>query len=287
MLRTAAVFALVFALVSRAEPPAEDPAGDAVECEFRLLNGSVVRGRTAGPRELRMRVKKETKTFLLRKVWSVHWGVVRKEELDRVLTKEGVFVGGLEEMEPFALDTGFGVLTIPADEIASIRVSHPAEGFAVDFDSGTLEGWTPTGRSTWSAAGGALTVQPAGAGDTLLFDEILEGPYTLEVDVTCTDWAAILFHVDGDNPSVALWVIPGSAGFYGNGSWTSTLVKSWPAQIASGKPARVRLDVEGTHVKVSVDGKAIGEVEVKGEKGRIGFGCWTRGVTFDNLTVKR
>ncbi|MBI2919784.1 MAG: hypothetical protein HYY18_01715 [Planctomycetes bacterium] len=289
MSRCAAVLSavLLLALALRAEGPAEDPAGDAVECEIRTLNGSAIRGRTSGARELRLRVKKETKSYRLRNVRSVTWGVVRREELDRVMTKDGVVAGGLEETGPFALDTGYGVLTIPAEEIASIRVSQPGEGFALDFESGTLDGWSMAGRSTWSAEGGALTVQPAGLGDTLVFEERLDGRYALEVDVTCTDWAAILFHVDGNAPSVALWVIPGSVGMYGNGNWTSTLMKSWPAAIQAGKPARVRLDVDGKHVKISVDGVVAGEIDVPVESGKIGFGCWTKPATFDNLTISR
>jgi hypothetical protein len=48
------------------------------------------------------------------------------------------------------------------------------------------------------------------------------------VDVTCADWAAILFHVEDAKPMVALWLFPGSVGIYGNGNWRGTLVKSWP-----------------------------------------------------------
>jgi len=289
MSRTSAFAAL--ALLACAAVPAEEPAerrpGDPVDCVVSLRNGSVVHGRVAGSREVKIRRKGEVKAFALEKIWSVAWDSVEKEAMDRVMTPDGAFEGELQEMDPIDLDTGYGVLRIPADAVRSLRVLHPAVSFGSTFDDASLAGWTPRGASRWTAAGGSLTVQPAATGDLLVYGEELDGPWTLEVDVTCTDWAAIVFHVGEGEPAVGLWLIPGSVSFYGNGNWKNALIRSWPAAVRSGVPARVRLEVDGKRAKVSLDGTALGEIEIGTERGKIGFGCWTAPATFDNLKVTR
>jgi len=45
--------------------------------------------------------------------------------------------------------------------------------------------------------------------------------------------------------------------------------------------------VDGKRAKVSLDGTALGEIEIGTERGKIGFGCWTAPATFDNLKVTR
>jgi hypothetical protein len=280
-----AALALLSAL-SFSEEPGRKPAVET--CELRLQNGSVIKGTLKAPREVTMKVKGGKKTIAFDDAWSLTIGVVKNEESDRVVTSDGVVEGWTTEMPDFEIDTGYGTLKIPAADLKSARFHRPGKDLAFDFADGKLGGWTPLGASAWKVADGVLKVEPTpSGGDMILLGATFDGEYTLEADVACDSWAAIMFHSEDATNAAALWLMPGVAGLYSNPDWKNTAVATWRVPTAAGKAVHAKIEVSGSHVKVWIDGTFTGEANVPADSGRIGFGCWTSPATFDNLKVTR
>ncbi|MEK7467701.1 MAG: family 16 glycoside hydrolase [Planctomycetota bacterium] len=277
---------LVFASVCFSDGPEKRPDGET--CELRLQNGSVIKGMLRAPREVTLKVKGGKKTVSFDDTWSLSIGVVKREEADRVVTSEGVVEGWTTDMPDFEIDTGYGVLEIPAADLKGARFRRPGRDLTCDFSDGKLGGWAPTGASVWEVAGGVLKVKPTPmGGDMILLAPTFDGEFTIEADVTCGSWAAIMFHSEDASNAAALWLTPGIAGVYANPDWKNTAVANWQVPTVAGKAVHAKLEVNGSQVKVWIDGTFVGEANVPADAGRIGFGCWTSEATFDNLKVTR
>lgn len=258
-------------------------------CVVRMKDGSVFVGKLTSPEKLTLRVKGETKTFAGGEIWSATWGDVKKEELDRVVTAKGAFAGELQDTQDFEVDTGYGTVKLPVAKIVSIRAAHPTGSLSFDFTKDALVAWTAVGPSDWKAEDGRLHCLPTGRADRLLYDVPLEGAYTLEVDVQCAGWTAVLFNSAGDGNEVAFWLMPGLSGIYSVPDWQNTQIAGWKTETRTlaDKPAHVKLEVNGKHVKAWLDGVELGECDVPFEAGRFGFGMWTNEAWFDNVRVTR
>lgn len=284
-MKRAVVFALAAALAV-AVARGENPPKQAESCKVRVQNGSVILGTLAAPREVSVKVKGATRTVSFDDVWSLQIGVVKEEEADRIVTSQGTIEGWTAEMPDFRIDTGYGILTIPSSDVVSVVFRRPVKDMAFDFSRGGLDGWTSTGKSAWTVADGVLRTEPAGTGDMLLLAPILGGTFTLEVDVACDNWAAILIHAQGPTDSCAFWLMPGTAGFYANPDWTNHAVRTWPVPTVAGRTAHVKLAVDGTRAKAWIDGTYLGEAVLPSDAGRVGFAGWTAPATFDNLAIR-
>jgi hypothetical protein len=278
----AAAFALIFAAAALAQGQAEDPS----DVEISLANGSNVRGVLRSPKEFKVKSKDETKTVAFSDLRSLRRGNVKAEEYDVAMTKTGAVKGWFEEWPPVVVDTGFGVLEIPAADIKWLR-RIDAGAFEWTFEGESLDGWTPVGNSRWQAAGGVLELSTPGAGDFIRLDEQLAGPVTIEVDITSDDWAAVAWNADDRGAMTAFWIIQGQCGVYGSGSWTGTPVTRWPLQLEAGKAAKVKVELDGAKAKCWVNGTLMGEAPAKFDTGRIALAGWTSKVTFDNLKISR
>lgn len=264
----------------------ENPPKQAETCKVRLQNGSVILGTLAAPREVSLKVKGVTRTVSFDDVWSLQIGAVKEEEADRIVTSQETIEGWTTEMPDFRVDTGYGILVIPSADVVSLAFRRPVKDMTFDFSKGGLDGWTSTGNSTWTVADGVLRTEPVATGDMLLLAPTLGGTFTLEVDVACDNWAAILFHAQGPTDACAFWLMPGTAGFYANPDWTNRAVRTWTVPTAAGRTAHVKLEVNGARAKAWIDGTLIGEAILPSDAGRVGFAGWTAPATFDNLTIR-
>ncbi|MCE9584725.1 MAG: DUF1080 domain-containing protein [Planctomycetes bacterium] len=278
---------VIAALVAVSGAFTEEPANAPDACELRLHNGSIIRGTLKGVTEVTLKTKGAKKTFALKDVWSVKWGVVKKEELDCVLSPEGAFEGELADVESFEIDTGFGTLKIPVGDVVQLRMVHPGKGISFDFAANTLAGWTPLGKAEWSASGGAVHSKSSTPGDMLLLNADIDGDFTIEADITSAGWAALVFHVTDHEHAEALWMIPGNAGLYGNPDWKNSTYASWSVATTATKPVHAVVEVKANHARVTMDGKFVGEADLQETSGRIGLASWSSEVTFDNFRLTR
>jgi len=275
----------VLAACSFSEEPEPKPVAET--CELRLQNGSVIKGTLKAPREVTLKVKGGSKTASFDDVWSLTIGVVKKEEADRLVTSDGIVEGWTTDSPDYEIDTGYGVLKIPAADLRSARFRRPGKDVSMDFADGALRGLIPFGKSAWTVADGVLKVEPAQTSDMILLAPTFSGRFTLEVDVKCDGWVAILFHTEDATNAAALWLMPGTSGLYANPDWTNRAVATWPVPTVAGNAVHAKLEIDGSHVKVWIDGTYTGEADVPADAGRIGFAGWTSVATFDNLTIKR
>lgn len=285
-------------LVVLAAAVAGEPAGEAEICELRLKNGSIVRGTLKSPREIKLAREDDVRTLRVEDLLQVTPGGTprpvnepegRKQapREDRVVGKSGVLDGKLEAAGPWVIETGFGTMTVPQEDLRSVGFSGAGAAILYDFGETLPRGFDSIGKSPWKANGTALSVDPAASGDALFLPIPVEGDYVLEADVRCDGWAAVLFNVENSQRAAALWLTPGTAGIYAFPDWRNSSVRTWTVPTREGQTLRIRLAVSGKHVTVSLDGEVLGEVDVPVDGRKFGFGAWSKPVTFDNVRVTR
>ncbi len=293
MRRLAIVSLVVLAAVVAGEPPVESDI-----CELRLKNGSIVRGLLKSPREIKLTRKDDVRTLRVEDLLQVTPGGTPREQNepkrrkkapreDRVVGKGGVLDGKLEPAGPWVIDTGFGTMTVPQEDLRSVGFSGNGASILYDFGETLPLGFESIGKSPWKAEETALSVEPTASGDAILLPIPVEGDYVLEADVRCDGWAALLFNVENPQRAAALWLTPGTAGIYAQPDWKNFPVKTWKVPTREGQTLHVRLAVSGKHVTVSLDGEVLGEVDVPVEGRQFGFGAWSKPVKFDNVRVSR
>lgn len=288
MRRLAMVSVMMLAAVVASEPPVETEI-----CELRLKNGSIVRGSLKSPREIKLTREDDVRTLRVEDLLQVTPGGAPPEpnfrrkvpRVDRVVGKSGVLDGKLEAAGPWVIDTGFGSMTVPQEDLRTVGFLGNGAALLYDFGETLPRGFDSIGRSRWKANGTALSVDPAASGDALLLPILLEGDYVLEADVRCDSWAALLFNVEDPKRAAALWLTPGTAGIYALPDWRNTSVRTWTVPTREGQTLHVRLAVSGKHVTVSLDGEVLGEVDVPVEGRKFGFGAWSKPVKFDNVRL--
>ena len=123
----------LLAACSFSEEPEPKPAVES--CELRLQNGSVLKGTLKSPRAVTLKVKGGTKTISFDDVWSLTIGVVKKEEADRVVTSDGVVEGWTTDSPEYVIDTGYGVLKIPAADLNAALEKQDRKQAMDDFRS--------------------------------------------------------------------------------------------------------------------------------------------------------
>lgn len=278
---------LVLALSCVLRGISEEPKGDDPRCSMKLYNGSVIKGTFKGLSSLSLKTRHGMLKFALKDIRSVSWGNVKKEELDTISATDGTYKGWIEELEPLDVDTGYGVLKIPTKDIKALSISRVGKALGCDFESEDLGDFTNFGTSTWNVTGGKLSGNPSGNYDSIQFNEVLEGSYTLEVDVTNANNGGILWNAtDGQNAN-ALWMNSGSVRVFGNGTWYNNQLASWGVSYPWNSTVHVKIEVDGGKAVVYANDKKLGEVNGSATQGRVGFFNFNGGASFDNLVITR
>ncbi|MCE9583184.1 MAG: hypothetical protein K8T20_11890, partial [Planctomycetes bacterium] len=200
---------LVLALACGLRGVSEEPKdGGEPRCEIKLTNGSLIKGTFKGFSSISLKTRHGVLKFVLKDLRNIVWGNVKKEELDTVTASDGAFKGWIDEIGPIEVDTGYGFLKIPTEAIKTLRVTMSGRTLGDSFDSDDLSSWTKFGPSPWTVTDGKLTEQPSGNYDSIQFNEVLEGAYTVEVDITNANNAGILFHAQDQNNASGIWLNP-------------------------------------------------------------------------------
>ncbi len=278
---------LVLALVCGLRGVSEESEAEAPRCELKLTNGSLIKGTFSEIQSIEMKTKHGMLKFAMKNVRSVTWGNVKKEEMDSISATDGAYKGWIEELAPLVVDTGYGTLKIPTSAIRTLRVIHGGKTLGSDFEGDTLDDWTKFGTSTWTVTGGRLQGTPSGNYDSIQFNEVLEGTYTIEVDVTGANNAGILWNAQDGNSSNALWLAPNNVRVFGGGTWYNQQIAAWAASYNWQSTIKVKIEVDGTKATVFINDNKIGETTVTGSSGRVGFFCFNQNASFDNFQVTR
>lgn len=292
----------VLAAAAMALAVAGEPGEGTTPCELRLKNGSIVRGELVSPREIRLDRGEDAKTFRVEDLLQVtpvrpnrkpekgrrKAGPARR---DTVVGRQGTFEGEMQPPGPWVVETGFGTLTIPHEDVVS--AGFFGASIVIDFGDSVPRGAATLGKGRWTADGTSLRVDPAGKGDALLLPVPVTGDYVIEADVRCDGWVALLFNSDekpgpAGHPSIgALWLTPGTAGICSPPDWLNFFVQRWTVPTREGQTLHVRLAVSGKRATVSLDGEVVGEAEVAVEGRKFGFGGWSKPAHFENVRISR
>ncbi|MCC6741818.1 MAG: hypothetical protein IT452_22555 [Planctomycetia bacterium] len=278
---------LVLALACAISGTGEEAEKALPRCELKLWNGSLIKGTFSDLQSIEMKTKHGKLKFAIKDVRSVAWGNVKKEELDSVTATDGTYKGWIEDLAPLEVDTGYGVLKIPTSAIRTLRMIHDGKGVLADFETDSLEDWTKFGSMAWTVTNGKLQGQPSGNYDNIQLNEVFEGTYTIEVEVTGANNAGILWNAQDANNSNALWLSPGSVRVFGGGTWYNQQFSTWGANYAWNSTIRVKIEVDGAKAVVYLNDSKLGEVTVTNSSGRVGFFSISQVATFDNLRVTR
>jgi len=257
---------------------------DVLTCTIRFKNGSVVRGKAKGLEKVQLKTRYGTLEVPIKELRSIAWGETRKEERDTVVTADGTFRGWLEDFSSLEVDTGFGVLKIPAGSMKAFQVSRSG-GLGDDFESGRLDSWTPNG--TWTVTDGRLNGSSPGNYTTvILYNEELPDSYTLEVDVIGNNMAGLLWHAQNQQNATGLWMYPQQVGVYnGSGTFYSQSLATWQTNVPTAYT--LRLEVDGPTTTVSINDVKIGTVQTQLRSGKVGFFVYQGSATFDNFRILR
>lgn len=278
---------LVLALVCGLSGISEEPEADAPRCELKLTNGSLIKGTFSEIQSIEMKTKHGMLKFAMKNVRSVTWGNVKKEEMDSISATDGTYKGWIEELAPLVVDTGYGTLKIPTSAIRTLRVIHGGKTLGSDFEGDSLDDWTKFGSAAWSVTGGKLQATPSGNYDSIQFNEVLEGTYTIDVDVTGANNAGILFNAQDANNANALWLAPNNVRVFGGGTWYNQQLSYWAASYNWNSTIHVKIEVDGTKATVYINETKLGEVTVGASSGRVGFFSLNQASSFDNFQVTR
>lgn len=280
------VLGLVLAcgLGSRTEEPAEK---DAVRCEMKLKNGSLIKGTIKGLDKVTLKTKYGELKVPVKDLRSMTWGEIKKEELDTLVARDATYKGWIQDMEPFQVDTGFGVLNVPTTAIKNLRVRKDGDTLGDDFEAGDLEDWKTFGTSTWTVTDGVLQGTPSGNYDSIQFAEELEGAYTLEVELKGSNNAGILWHAKDGNDATALWVSQGNARVFSGGTWYNNQIAYWNTPVQQNANVRLKIEVDGEQATIYVNDQKMGEVRTASKSGRIGLFCFNQATQFDNVVITR
>ncbi|MCI0651240.1 MAG: DUF1080 domain-containing protein [Planctomycetes bacterium] len=256
------------------------------DCELKLRNGSVIKGKLNGFTAVTLKTKYGELRVPQESVRSATWGDSKKEEPDSVSTREGTYKGTIQHSEPLEVDTGFGILRIPTNVVKRLRVVGDRNVIREEFDDDNLDDWTKFGGAQWSVNGGQLQVQPQGGYDSIQLNEEMEGLFTLEVDINSPNGAGILWHAKSATEACGLWLGPGYARVMSGGTWFNQHTANWNPNIQWNATMRVKLEVDGENVVVYLNDARIGETRTSGNSGRIGLFA-TQPASFDNLEILR
>lgn len=278
---------LVLALACAISGTGEEPEKPQPRCELRLWNGSVIKGTFSDLQSIELKTKHGKLKFAIKDVRVVTWGNVKKEELDSVTATDGSYKGWIEDLAPLAVDTGYGLLKIPTTAIRTLRVTMDGRSTGSDFEVDFLDDFTKFGSSIWTVTNGKLQGQPSGNYDSIQYNEVLEGRYTIEVELTGANNAGVLWNAQDGTNANALWLGPNSVRVWGGGTWYNQQIASWNYNYAWSSPVRVRIEVDETKAVIWLNDAKVGEVTTAGSSGRVGFFCFNQVATFDNFTITR
>jgi hypothetical protein len=261
-------------------------AGDAEPAarsfQVRLKERLTLRGALRDLREMKFETKYATLKVPVRDVKSLLLGGSR----DILVTAEGPFEGSLRlSGEEVALDTGWGVVTLPAKDVASIH--QGTRGFGDDFEADSLEGWTSYG-GTWKTSGGRLEISGTNNYNTVvLYNEALPETYSLEVDCQGTQGLGLLWGAQNQSQAIALWINQNIAYVLGGGSWWNwQQLAQWAITVPANEFYRVRLDVDGETAVIFINDKQIGTVKTGAKGGKVGLFCYSGSAKFDNFWIR-
>jgi hypothetical protein len=281
------VLAMACGIGMRAEEPAEKETKEELGCEMKLTNGSLIKGKLKGLGEIHMKTRHGILRFKVKDVRGVQWGNVKKEEMDTVTAVDGSFKGWIEDLEPFQVDTGFGMLKIPTTAVKQMRVIQAGKALGSDFEMDSLDEWTKFGGSGWVVTDGKLVGTPTGNYDCIQYNEVMEGAYTIEVDITGANNAGILWNAQDGNNATALWMSPGSVRVFGGGTWYNNQIAYWNTQYAWNGTVHVKIEVDGAKATIWIGETKVGEASSGNGTGKVGFFCFNQVTSFDNLVITR
>lgn len=263
--------------------PVEGAPSDAPTFLVRLKEGVSFRGTWTGAREVAFKTKYALLTVPFKDVKSLSLG-----KPHRIQTAEGPFEGTLLSPDgPIALDTGFGVVTLPRASVTAFHQVTGNGGFGDDFESEQLDGWTSFGGA-WKTSGGRLEIAGQNNYNTVvLFNEQIPDTYDLEVDCRGNAGLGILWNAQSQSAANALWINNNIVYVLGGGNWWNwQQTAQWTTQVPANESYRVRLEVKGEQATVFINDVQLGTVNTGATGGKVGLFCYTGSASFDNFWIR-
>jgi len=253
---------------------------------MRLRNGSAIKGKLKPVETFILKTRYGTLKVPIKELRAVMWGRPEKEERDTIRSSTGTFTGWIENEEKFELDTGFGVLRIPPDQVRELRVIRG--GMGDNFEDESLSNWSVQG-GTWKVKEGKLQCTATSNYQSQIhFEEELEGAYALEVTITGTSNLGVVWHAMSASDLYALWIQSGTVYVYGGNPWwnANLLNTTWGFNPPAGS-YKVRLEVEGAKATIIINGTKLGTVTTQRDSGRAGLWVYSGAAEFDDFKIEQ
>ncbi len=276
---------LVLGLLAAPLAAQAEDSGDAVVV-LHLRNGSKVQGSLRDLGSLVLKTPYGKLEIPIGDVRSWTRGASEEDERqDVVRTPHGTYRGWLlNGLEGYEVDTGFGVLTVPAEAIQ--RLSARGTGLGDDFELDTLLDWRILGGS-WSAGGGVLSAsEPSGSYTSQIhYDYELPTSYTLRCKLR-GDNVGIVWNADGVTNLNLLWLSSGSFYMRTGTNWQNNNLATWGVAPASDGYYHVRLEVDGPRTVVFNNGQRVGEITTTSPGSTAGLFIYSGNGTFDDFLIE-
>jgi hypothetical protein len=257
---------------------------DALHCDLKLKNGSLVKGAFKTVSEIHLKTKYGMLKFPIKDVRTIAWGDVRKEERDTVSAKSGSYQGWIEPMDPMHVDTGYGVLKIPPADIRYARIYEKgAKNQGDDFESGQLDRWSSSGGA-WNIQSGQLKAVGSNQyNGMLLYSEEMPDTYTVDVEVGANQGSVygLVWHAESWQNANVLWINSGQVYVFSGQNWWNVQSAYWNP----GQPSRIKLEVDGPNASIFVNDTKVGSVSTGLKSGKLGLFCYSGQATFDNFRI--
>lgn len=252
---------------------------------MKLRNGSTIKGKLKPVETFILKTRYGTLRVPIKDVRSIVWGRPEKEERDSIRSSTGVHPGWIENEEKFELDTGFGVLRIPPDQVKELRVIR--SGMSDSFEDASLDSWKIEGGS-WKVQEGKLQgASNSNYQSQIHWEEELEGSYNLEVTITGNNNVGVVWHATSAMDLYALWIQQGTVYVYGGSPWwnANVLNTQWSFNPPAGS-YKVRLEVDGTRATIYINETNLGTVTTQRDRGRAGLWLYSGTAQFDDFKIE-
>ncbi len=265
----------------------EEPGEEPVLVVLHIRNGSRLQGTIKGVASLILKTPYGRLTIPLADVRSWTRGDSEEDEQEDVVrTRQGTFKGWLiNGLEAYEVDTGFGILSVPAESIRSLHVR--GTGLGDDFEISGLDNWQSFG-GTWQVSAGTLTgYDPNGGYNTQLhYDLDLPESYVLRCKIR-GDNLGVVWGAEGLSSMNLLWLSSGSFYLRTGTNWQNNNLATWSVSPHSDGFYHLRLEVDGARTVVFNNDIRLGEIATTSTGRRAGLFLYSGTGTFDDFLVEQ
>lgn len=265
----------------------EEAAGEEpIVVVLHIRNGSRLQGTLKGMGALILKTPYGKLTIPLHDVRS--WTRAKSEEdeqQDVVRTRHGNFKGWLlNGLDSYQVDTGFGILSVPAESIRSLHAR--GTGIGDEFELSGLDDWTSFGGS-WQVTNGVLTgSEPSGSYSTQLhYDADLSDRYVLRCKIRGEN-VGLVWGAEGLTSLNLLWLSSGSFYMRTGTNWQNNNLVTWNVAPQADGYHHVRLEVDGARTVVFNNDVRLGEIATTGTGRRAGLFLYSGTGTFDDFSIE-